>query len=147
MLQKIKENSKVVLNKYLNESGSSLKKLIIDNIDQATELLYKVEHFKDIKLNVVGSFPIYLDIERYLHLYTRHVEEMHFEHKDNFQWNEENVTYVMQKVVNEINDEVQEFFKLNPDKRYSKYGEQSIYFQGDYYTVHIESSGCISYIS
>jgi hypothetical protein len=148
LLRKIKENSKVVLNKYLNESGSSLKKLITDNIEQAAELLIKVEHFKDIKLNVMGPVPIYLDIERYLHVYMRHVEEMqvnkHFEHKDNFQWNEENIKFVMQEVVNEINDEVQEFFKLNPGKRYSKYGEQSIYFQGDYYTVHIEPSGRIS---
>ncbi|RED45284.1 hypothetical protein DFQ10_102152 [Winogradskyella eximia] len=148
MFKKKQEESKIILNKYLNESGSSLKKLIANNIEQAAELLIKVEHFKDIKLNVMGSFPIYLDVERYLHVYMRHVEEMqvnkHFEHKDNFQWNEKDVTFVMQEVINQINDEVQEFFKLNPGKRYSRYGEQSIYFQGDYYTVHIEPTGRIS---
>ncbi|MDY0779510.1 hypothetical protein [Tenacibaculum sp. IB213877] len=148
MYRQKQEESKIILNKYLNESGSSLKKLIADNIEQAAELLIKVEHFKDIKLNVMGLVPIYLDIERYLHVYMRHVEEMqvnkHFEHKDNFQWDEENVTFVMKEVVNEINDEVQEFFKLNPGKRYSRYGEKSIYFQGDYYTIHIEPTGRIS---
>jgi hypothetical protein len=93
----------------------------------------------------MSTIPIYLDIERHLYVYMLHVEEMkvnkYFEHKDNFQWNGENITIVIEDVVNE---EVQEFFKFNSGKRYSKYGAQRIYFQGDYYTVHIEPSGHIN---
>ena len=78
----------------------------------------------------------------------RHVEEMkinqQFEHKDNFQWNEEDVITIIKKIIQEIDSEVQEFFKANPGKRFSKYKDESIYFEGDYYTFHIESNGKIS---
>jgi hypothetical protein len=78
----------------------------------------------------------------------RHVEEMqvteHFEDKDNFQWDEEDVLTVMKKVVEDLNDEIQLFFLENPQKRYSRYGKQSAYFEGDYYTLHIEPNGRIN---
>jgi len=78
----------------------------------------------------------------------RHVKEMqvnnHFESKDNFQWNEEDVFIVMEKVINEVNQEIQLFFEKNPEKRYSRHGSQSVYFEGDYYTFHIEPSGRVN---
>jgi len=51
---------------------------------------------------------------------------------------------VIDKVIEKINDEIQDFFEKNPGKRYSRYGKKSVYFEGDYYTLHIEPSGAIS---
>lgn len=137
-----------VLDNYLKQAGSSLKKLSTENIDQAVELLMKVMHFKERRLNVMGKHPIYIDLDSYLHIYMRHVEEFqvnqHFEHKDNFQWNEVDVFNVMGHVIEHIDKEYQEFRNEKPTSRYSKYGRQSIYFQGDYYTFHIEPNGRIS---
>jgi len=137
-----------ILDKYLNESGSSLKKLIKDNPTIAAKLINKAISFSEIRLNVDGDIPIYLDIHRYFHIYMRHVEEMkvnkQFEHKDNFQWNEDDVNMVIEKVIQEVNPEIQEFFKNNPGKRFSKYKDESIHFEGDYYTFHIETNGRIS---
>jgi len=148
LLTQKERNDMAILDKYLKQAGSSLKKLAKDNIDQAVKLLMKVGDFKDRKLNVMGKIPIYLDIDSFLHVYMRHVEEMkvnsHFEHKDNFQWATEDVLTVMEHVVKEIDEEVQAFFVEKPNGRYSRYGGQSVYFQGDYYTLHIESNGRIS---
>lgn len=100
-----------------------------------------------ISWGIAGKMPIYIDLDGYLHIYMRHVEEMkvnsHFEHKDNFQWNEDDVFMVMEKIIQKINDEIQSFFESNIDQKYSRYGEQSVYFEGDYYTFHIDSNGRI----
>lgn len=138
----------VILDSYLKQAGSSFKKLSEKNPEQATELLLKVQQFNERRLNVMGKHPIYMDIDSFLHIYMRHVEEFkvnqHFEHKDNFQWNEDDVFWVMQNIIREIDNDYQKFREENPDSRYSKYGKQSIYFQGDYYTFHIDTNGKIS---
>ena len=137
-----------VLDSYLKQAGSSLKKLVTENIEQAVELYSKVMEFKERRINVLGTKPIYVDLDSYLHIYMRHVEEFkvndHFEHKDNFQWDEEDVFHVMGQVIKETNDDIQAYFVKNPNKRYSRYGKESVYYQGDYYTFHIEPTGRIS---
>ncbi len=148
LLVKRKKFLKKKLNQYLEQTGSSLKKLVSENLDAATELFIKVYKFQERRLNVIGIVPIFIDIDSYLHIYMRHVEEMkvnqHFEAKDNFQWKEDDVFVVMKKIIQKINEEVQQFFVENPGKRYSRFGPQSLYFEGDYYTVHIEPHGRIS---
>lgn len=143
-----KRESISILDNYLKQAGSSLKKLSTENIEQAAELLMKVMHFKERRLNVMGKHPIYIDLDSYLHIYMRHVEEFqvnkHFEHKDNFQWNADDVFNVMGHVIEHIDKEYQEFKNEKTEQRYSKYGRQSVYFEGDYYTFHIEPNGRIS---
>ncbi len=50
----------------------------------------------------------------------------------------------MEKVITSIDNEIQAFFVAHPNTRYSRYGGQAVYFEGDYYTLHIEPSGRIS---
>jgi hypothetical protein len=137
-----------LLDKYLKETGSSLSKLAKDDLDTATKLLVRVSKYQEKHINIVGKKAIYLDIDRYLHVQMRHVKEMkinkQFAHKSNFQWNEEDVLVVIDKVIEKINDEIQNYFEKAPGKRYSRYGRKSVYFEGDYYTLHIEANGAIS---
>lgn len=150
--QTLKENKRkkrlAILDSYLDQAGSSFKKLSEKNQHQANELLSKVQLFNERRLNIIGKHPIYMDIDSYLHIYMRHVEEFkvnqHFEHKANFQWNENDVFMVMESIIQEIDNDYQKFREVNPNSRFSKYGKQSIYFQGDYYTFHIDESGRIS---
>lgn len=137
-----------LVDQYLNQAGSGVKRLAAKNMDKLVELFGKVAEFKDVKLNVGGTKAIYLDVHSYLHIYMRHVEEMkvnkHFEHKDNFQWKEEDVFSVIKHVIQDANDDIQAFFLENPEGRYSRYGGMSLYFEGDYYTFHIEKDGRVS---
>lgn len=148
LLSKKHKRSWYTLDKYLQQAGSSMVKLAKSNFDKAVELFAKVDGFRDKKLSHNKSKIIYIDIDGYLHIYMRHVEEMkinqHFEHKDNFQWREEDVFTVIEKVIEQVDDEIQEFFQKNPNGRYSKYGDQSLYFEGDYYTFHVENDGTVS---
>lgn len=137
-----------VLNQYLNQAGSSVKLLAAANMEKLVDLFTKVAEFKDVRLNVGGAKAIYLDVHSYLHIYMRHVEEMkvntHFEHKDNFQWKEEDVFTVIKHVIQDANNDIQQFFLEKPEGRYSCYGGMSLYFEGDYYTFHIEKDGRVS---
>ncbi|MPM00721.1 hypothetical protein SDC9_46951 [bioreactor metagenome] len=137
-----------VFNHFLIQSGSSIKKILSTNPDQAAVIFDKIVQFQETRLNSDGKIPIYLNLDRYLHVYMRHVKEMkindQFKNKDNFQWVEDNISFVMGSIINRINDEIQAHFETNPNTRFSKYGEESLYFEGDYYTIHIEPNGCIS---
>jgi hypothetical protein len=135
----------LTLDKYLTESGSSLRRLAEKNSLQAYKLSKKVIHYKQRRLNVDGKIAIYIDLDSFLHIYMRHVQEMkvnnHFEHKDNFQWEESDVINVLSKVINSLNGDIQFYMEKNPGKNYSRYGEHSPYYQGDYYTFHIAPTG------
>ncbi|MGE4346151.1 MAG: hypothetical protein AB7D46_01930 [Flavobacteriaceae bacterium] len=137
-----------ILDRHLQDVGSSVKKLYEENPDKAVELFAKVANFKDKRISHNTPKVIFIDINSYLHIYTRHVEEMkinnQFEHKDNFQWKEEDVFTVIEKVIEKADDDIQDFFTKNPNSRYSRYGDHSIYYEGDYYTFHIEKDGRIS---
>lgn len=143
-----KEESFEILDKYLQEAGSSLKKIAKENLDQAAKLLIAVMDFKERILTVNSKHPIYLDLDSYLHIYMRHVEEFqvskHFENKDNFQWDEDDVFSVMEHVLKEVENEYEQFREGNSGKRYSRFGDHSMYFEGDYYTFHIEADGRVS---
>ncbi|MFA9390540.1 MAG: hypothetical protein ACERKD_12060 [Prolixibacteraceae bacterium] len=136
------------LNGYLIEAGSSYKKLVKNNMGKAIELATKAMFFTERRLNIGGKLPVYVDLDSYFHVFMRHVEEFkinkQFEHKDNFQWSIDDVFFVMEKVVHEIDDEYQAYRNSNINDRFSKYGPQSVYFEGDYYTLHIEKDGRIS---
>lgn len=148
LLKKSKKLAFDKLNHYLTEAGSSMGRLWKANPEKAAELYAKVHHYNDRRIGIGGKKPIYLDIDGYLHIYMRHAEEMkvnaHFEHKDNFQWKEADILTVMKHVIAQVNAEVQAYFEANPQGRYSRYGNQSLYFEGDYYTFHIENDGRIS---
>lgn len=144
---KKKQDCKDILEKYLNQSGSSIKKLVKENIELYIDLMESVLLFKEIRLNINTKHPIYLDLEGYLHIFMRHVEEMkvneHFAHKDNFQWNLGDVITVIKHVIEQVEQDAQDFFENNKGKQYSKYGDQAVYFEGDYYAVYIAASGRI----
>jgi hypothetical protein len=133
------------LNKYLLDAGSSFKKLIKEDPDMLNALFTKLLRFRQKRLNVLGRYPIYMDVDSYLHILTRHVEDYkfnnHYKEKDNFQWEEEDVILVIEKVIREIDEKYQAFRSQNTTLRYSRYGDNNVYFEGDYYTLHIEPSG------
>ena len=60
-----KKESFEILDKYLQDAGSSLKKLAKENLDQAAELLMKVMHFKERRLTVMSKHTIYIDLDSY----------------------------------------------------------------------------------
>lgn len=137
-----------ILKQELNNAGVSLKKLRGVNPALLWFLIKGTYQYIPRHLNIAGARAIYLDFQGFLHVFLRHVQEFEaggqFKHKDNFLWNPEDVIMVMKKVISSVDDEIQEFWNERPDQRFSKYGKQSLYFEGDYYTFHVEADGRLS---
>lgn len=132
----------------LNNAGISLKKLQMENPAVYYFLIKGTYQYIPRHLNIAGARAIYLDFKGFLHVFLRHVEEFKVseqtKNKDNFLWDPEDVLMVIKNVITSVDEEVQAFWKKEPNQRFSKYGEQSFYFEGDYYTFHIEADGKLS---
>lgn len=145
---KMMNNNLEILKKELNDAGSNFAKLYGENPELCIHLMIGTYKYIPERLNGFEGKPIFLDWKGYLHVFTRHVEEFLlngvYDKKDKFLWHPKDVITVIKKVIESIDKEVQEFWKNNPNSRYSKYGAQSLYFEGDYYTFHVEANGRLS---
>jgi hypothetical protein len=142
------ESNMTILKQELQNAGSSMAKLYNQNKGLCNYLLKGTLKYLPDRLNYIKNKPIYLEWNGYLHVFIRHVEEFKiknaYEGKDKFLWDPRDVMTVIKHVIESVDDEVQQFWKENPGQRFSKYGAQSLYFEGDYYTFHIESDGRLS---
>lgn len=92
-----------------------------------------------------GKHLLYLDIDGFLHIYIRHLEELstpyQYSERTKFQLREEDVLQVIRYVMTNLDDEYQKFKDENPNKEFSKYSDQAYYFKGDYYTFRVDNTG------
>lgn len=137
-----------ILESVLGEAGSSIAKLYSSNNILFKHLTMGTYKFTPHRLNDDFSKPIFLDWEGYLHIFTRHVKEFSigeaFKEKDKFYWAPKDIESVIEHLIEFLDEEIQEFWKAKPNQRFSKYGSQSLYFEGDYYTLHVEGNGRLS---
>ena len=136
-----------ILDDRLREIGSSIDKIKKTEPEKAKFLINAVRRFHEKRYNTYGKFPLYLNLNGFLHIYLRHVEDLQigsqYAQKDKFQLYEKDIEAVMSRVIHGINTDYQVFKIDHPDQRYSKYGKQSYYLLGDYYTIHINEDGSI----
>jgi len=148
-LSKLQINSNIeILKEELNKAGTNLSKLYELNTGLFHHLLSGTHLYIPEQLNGNKGLPIYLDWKGYIHVFIRHVKEFavgeRFAEKDKLLWHPKDVIPVIRKVISEVDSEIQKFWNENPTSRFSKYGVQSLYFEGDYYTFHLEADGRIS---
>lgn len=111
---------------------------------KANLLWQRVMSFRDIRYSN-GKHLLYLDIDGFLHIYVRHVEDLSTPHqyvdRTKFQLHEEDVLSVIRYIMTEIDDEYQIFKDINPNREFSKYSDKSYYLKGDYYAFKIDKNG------
>lgn len=137
-----------ILKDELQNAGTNFPKLFNANVGLARHLIKGTYKYNPHRINGFKGKPIYMDWKSYLHVFLRHVEEFKvsstYDSKSKLLWNPQDVIPVIEKVIGSVDAEIQEFWTSNPNTRFSKYGSQSLYFEGDYYTFHIESEGRLS---
>jgi hypothetical protein len=137
-----------ILKQELERAGTNLSELYTTNAGLFYHLLKGTYQYIPEQLNGFKGRPIYLDWKGYIHIFTRHVEEFsvgeRFADKGKLLWHPSDVIPVMKNVIMKVDDEIQEFWQEHPSSRYSKYGIESLYFKGDYYTFHVEADGTVS---
>ena len=113
--------------------------------DKAELIVKKVLGYRQHRYNAVGRHLLYLDLDGFMHIYLRHVEELStaglFTERTKFQLNEKDVEIAIDHVMNALNDEYQIFRENNPDRQFRKYSDQAYYYNGDYYELRVEPDG------
>ncbi len=90
--------------------------------------------------------PIYWDYEGYLHIYLRHCDELniegHFENKTKFQYTQKDIKRILKIAIEKLAPQINE--RLQQGKDYRLYGDKSLYFNGNHYSLHILSNGRVA---
>lgn len=93
----------------------------------------------------MGHHLLYLDLDGFMHIYLRHVEELStsglYPERTKFQLEEKEVEIAIDHVMHAMNDEYQAFREKNPDRPFRKYSDQAFYYNGDYYVLRVEPDG------
>lgn len=135
-----------ILNDVLISDGSSINLMLKRQPKQLAILLSAVATFRPFRLNTLAhKYPIYLDLERYLHILTRHVQETSVDlqpiaQKTKLLWDFKEFKYAIQGVVGVIADEYDQRRERETGRIYWN-REHSIEFCGDYYTLQIDPNG------
>lgn len=113
--------------------------------DKAELIVKKVLGYRQHRYNAVGRHLLYLDLEGFIHIYLRHVEELSisglYPERTKFQLGEKDVEIAIDHVMHALNDEYQIFRENNPDRQFRKYSDQAYYYNGDYYELRVEPNG------
>ena len=107
--------------------------------------LKKAAHSFNEDIILFGEKMVFLDLERFLHIYARHAEETHvgdgFGDKTLFQYKYDDIIRIIKAVVESESDAIQEHFKTNLNRNFVRMGKRSTYYEGHYYRIEIEPSG------
>lgn len=90
--------------------------------------------------------PIYWDYEGFLHIYLRHCDELaiegHFENKTKFQYTQKDIKRILKIAIEDLKPKINE--KLKEGKDFRIYGDRSLYFNGNHYSLHILADGRVA---
>lgn len=108
------------------------------------ETLKELYLIDDERFNL-DSPTIYWDKESYVHIVCRHLLNLKIEKikKSVIPYLLKDLQVLIHRIVNMIYSEWQNFSRENPAKNFSKYGAESLYYNGNYYVIHIEPDGRI----
>ncbi len=148
IIEKMQDEKIILLKTELNGTQESLKKLAKDYPDAFNIIIKILPHFKPKRL-LHGKIPIYLDIKGFIHIFVRHVSETQIgaknkNEKSPFQYAFHEILELLEAVVKSVDGEIEKHFTENPDKDFVRKGDNLIYYQGDYFYLHILASGRVS---
>lgn len=136
-----------IINKEIASATEKINE-ISQNFGSELETLKKICLGFEEEIIAFGEKIIFLEFERFVHIYARHVAETQIGerfagNKSVFQYKFDDIIHVIKMVIESINDEIQEHFKQIPDKPFKRMGSRSIYIDGHYYRVEIGPNGTL----
>lgn len=134
------KEKETILKNEIQRADSNLNNL---PFEQQIKLLYITYRFEDEVL-LSWSKSIWWDLERFLHIVIRHTADLQsgsYKEKTIFQYEFSDIRNLIISVITSAQKEIEEEFKLNPNKNFKRQGKRAVYFNGNYYRVEIEASG------
>jgi hypothetical protein len=131
---------------------NELKKNNINSLEKFKEKhpnifkeIYKVSLVfdDDVLTPLKSAVPVYWDFKSYLHIFLRHCEELQpegpFKSKTPFVYSQKNIRRLLSIAIDELDEKIQDRLCQKLDFRI--YDEKSLYLNGNYYSLRIESNG------
>ncbi len=141
--EETKEKNRII-DSELQRTNQKLSELIKHYGDKIENLKKMCSSFEE-EILLYGEKIIYLDFERFVHIYSLHVTETKVVNKSKiktvFQYKFDDIMQLISAVLESSKDEIQEHFKNNPKEQFRRMGSRSIYFDGHYYRVEIDIDG------
>ncbi|MCP4553594.1 MAG: hypothetical protein GY834_16475 [Bacteroidetes bacterium] len=134
-----------LLRTEIQKAGISIKNFekIRPQIETLIPLLLE---FKEKRLTH-GKFPIWLNYERFLHIFLEHVNETNlggnFRDKSRFQYLIDDIFRLIEIVLDSIEEEIQKHYTEKTGKNFKRHGEMAVAYKGDYYVIDINPEGLL----
>lgn len=132
----IKRSTNKKLEQFENDYPDIYKELKKSIVEFETE---SIEYFDMVT-------PIYWDYASYLHIFLRHCNDLaiegHFDNKTKFQYKQEDIRRVLNIAVRRLKNSINN--KLKEGKEFRISGDRSLYFNGNYYALHVLPDGRIA---
>lgn len=144
ILKEIAEYRAEILKSELQKSTEKFKEIGVNYPNNLAKLIALTSSFQSERLTH-NKKPVWWDYERFIHIYIRHVSEIQtgerFEEKSVFQYKFKDIKRLVVNVLKTVQGEIQEHFEKSPDKPFKRHGEMSVYYEGDYYVIHVAPDG------
>ncbi|MCB0633286.1 MAG: hypothetical protein KDD15_26305 [Lewinella sp.] len=135
-----------LVDKEINRSANKkLKEIIASEKELYAEIKREALSYETMNLSPYGSkIPIWLDLERYLHIFLRHCEDFQIGDWKNggklaFPYSFKDMKRLLEIAVKELMPEIEN--KLREGKEFSIFDKRGYYFNGNYYVIHIGKNG------
>jgi hypothetical protein len=133
-----------LIRQEIERSGEKFETVAKAHGDEIKNLRDACHGFEE-RVIIYGEKLIYLDLERFLHIYARHVTETQvggqFAIKTVFQYKYDDIIRIIKVVVEQESDAIQEHFQATPEKNFVRIGKRSAYYDGHYYRLEIDTDG------
>lgn len=141
------ERTVLLKNELKRSTNKSLEQFIEEYPDIYKELRKPILQFENESLEYHEMVtPVFWDFESYLHIYLRHCDELgiegHFEDKTKFQYDKDDIKRILKIAIEKLKPHINE--KLKEGKEFRVYGDRTLYFNGNHYSLHILSNGRVA---
>lgn len=139
-----KLHAKLVDSEIKRSSNKKLQEFAKDNSELIQELKQNAFFFDTENLSPFGAkHPVFLDIERYLHIFIRHYKEFQIGDwigsKTPFLYNFKDIKRLIKIVIEQLQPQIDS--AINEGREFNIFDKKAYYFNGNYYVVHIDKNG------
>lgn len=134
--KEIKKSTNKTLEKFKDEYPEIYEEIQKSIVQFDIETLYYHDTAK----------PIYWDYESFLHIYLRHCDELRIEGrnegKTKFQYTQKDIRRILKIAIENLKDKINA--RLEEGKDFRIWGDKTLYFNGNHYSIHILKDGRVS---
>lgn len=148
--ERSKDKAKILVAE-LKRSDENMKDLAIHYKDRLKQIFWTTVGF-ETEVLLPYKFPIWWNLEKFLHIYLRHVKETvigdrNVGRRSLFRYSFRDVRRIVSAVIEQCYDDIERHFEQGNTNNFRRQGSRAVYYDGVYYRFQIQPSGLIEMFS